>query len=347
MRPTETRLCLTPKLARGISANLVRQELGPQVDMSEDQMTRLTDAYTKRMIEMTRDRGAAGAAATEYFYERIIEHLGEPKFNADSAREFAEHVAPGLEIIRDFTKGMLEDGRSVLTPDQYADYEENINEGAREFDRFAKKLERWRNGGYREGESFGPNEEDDDGTGETGEAAKKRRERAQKRSRSVRRANRALNEDGPAEWGRLLTRLEGYFNFSPEQQEAGRKLLESYKAKAAEIMTAEWTSKLRWNRMQAAQVGEWTDAMGAYGFHLDSEYDAAVKPLRDLGEAFRVEAMGLVSAEQREREAQGLRELAAKYGASDEELQPMLELLNEAFGAAPAPGGTSSEPAAE
>lgn len=339
MRPTAHGLRMTRKMAEGLGQIIVREGLRDNSSIGEEQTDQLAKMAGERAWDLNERYGRDGSRALERFYELMLQQAGRREnrkpMTADEAREISEKIGPGVKIIREFWEGSLEDARPVLSEQQFAEYEQTAQDILKATRRFEEKLNSWSRGEVKENETFLDAVESSDDSSDSGDKSKEYRQA----ERSVR---WEVNGLGPNDWRRFLQRAVKLLKFDDQQQQAGEQILKHYSQQAKEIMTPEWRAKAMANRVQQQLQYRCPDQpLEPWAFRLDSEYKKMVKPVQDMGRAFRREILALARSDQREIVLEDLRKLGADHGMDDRELQ--VDLVLPAAGPAAA---QVAEPAA-
>lgn len=318
LRPTKHGIRMTPGLARGFAMQFVKEELG-SLGLDPGQRDDMTDRVSRRMMELSYDRGKDGAAAIEFLYERMIDNDGalDPK----GAKEAAERLRPGADMFRDFFDGLQQDGEDILDEDQMQQLREKTTDALKAIDKFDGALQRWEKGDIKEGETLQGALKKAEGSSREQDEAKM----TEPRRNAERQARWRINEHGPDNWQRFLGSCRVKFEFTGEQFAAGQKILQEYRVKAKEIMTDEWTEKLRKLLVlslaeYALRDGEKERPLGPWKFHLDRQIDQMQKPLKDMGREFRAKILALATDEQRAKVLQDLQDFGTEHGVPVEDM---------------------------
>jgi len=329
MRPTSRGVRLTPKIARGIAGNYVREEILERVgkDLSQEQVSKLTDGIAARMMRISETRGREAAGFLELMYESFI--AGEGTVPPDRREEFARQARSALPAMREFFDGVGQEARLHLDPGSLDALQEHLDAARRMMDRFEQRMQRWSQGPIDENEEGRPFEglEDDDQPGGDG----------LRESREIRQARRSarweLRRIGPDEWRRFWGRAREVLEFDEAQKARGERILNDCVARAREIMTPEWEREVRELAVRRRLVGMLEDAnLAPYRFHLDHRWRQLTGPLEEMGKTFRREIMALATADQQARVMAAVAEKAARHGMSEAELAAASAIL---FGPSP------------
>ncbi len=324
MRPTNRGVRLTPKMARGIAGNYVREEILERVgkDLSQEQVSRLTEGIAARMMRISESRGREAAGFIELMYESFI--AGEGKVPPEHRQQFARQARSALPAMREFFDGVGQEARLHLDPQSLDALQEHLAEARRMMDRFDQRMQRWSQGRADENEEGRPFEglEDDDqpeggGVRESGEIRQARRS-----------AGRELRRIGPDEWRRFWGRAREVLEFDEAQKAQGERILDGYVARAREIMTPQWEQEVRELAVRRRLVGMLEDGnLAPYRFHLDQRWKQLTGPLDGMGKAFRREIMALATADQQARTMAAVAEKAGRHGVSQAELAAASAIL--------------------
>jgi len=134
-------------------------------------------------------------------------------------------------------------------------------------------------------------------------------------------ANWQLEQIGPAQWAAFLAGVKYFFKFDEQQSARGRELLEDYRRQAKVVMTDDWNRRVRRNRVQLNLLG-WhmrDQPVRPWRHHLERKYEETIKPIKELGRAFRAKVLALATDEQREAALGEVREKAQEHGMTAEE----------------------------
>lgn len=312
MRPSESSLRMTPNLARSLSRMLVAQ-LAENNPLTPDQKSELQTAFAKRIMESARANEEIAQAAIEHILETAMQkEMARHEFTADDAREFGRRIGPGIAPFKGLIRGMAEDCNTIaVDPKQQESVREELEDALKELDKIEERMNRWANGEYKRGE------DPFDNYAGTQPAAKSEEKPGNPEMRfAEQRAENIMRSLEPVMWERFVIVITRFFNFDKEQSDRARQILADYKARAETIMTPEWKQQIRENRRKQY----FRDAMSRkqnvapWSFHLQYEYNKAMKPLVTMGDEFRKEILALVTSEQRDTAFAGIRQRAGAHG---------------------------------
>ncbi len=328
MRPTGHGLRLTPQIARGFCrAMLTNGDLGRELNLTEEQEAQMSEALARRLMQMGHANGQHLQPFLETFVESMVIH--QAKFTPDSAREFGKRAKPVLPAIRQFVKGLAEDARPILTPDQYAGFEETARQGLQGVDRFEGKMKRWASGGANDGEDL-DHYEPEDGPAPEASGTDHEKPKTPKAQHARNMAEWDLRRVGPGGWLRFLAGVKYFFKLDDAQSAEADQILAEYQQRAEAVMTDEWKQRIRRNRTKfhlRRSLGEIAKAPWLY--HLDREYEELFAPVGKIERAFRAAVLALVTDEQREAAFAGVRDRAAKHGLTGKGLEDVGAWLKE------------------
>jgi len=337
MRPTQYGLRLTPAIANALCRLPLRNEnMFKEMPLTPEQESRMNDALARRFMEMGHRHGEHLQPFLETFIESMITH--QDRFTPDSAREFSQRALPVLPGVREFIQNITQDARPILTPEQFAQFEEQANDGLKDINRFEGKMKRWADGGANEGERF-DHYEPEDGPAPDSEGKERGNGQVQ-RARHM--AEWDLRRDGPANWRAYLAGVSYFFKFDEAQVAEAHQLLADYHRQAETVMTDEWTRRIRQNRVRYHLRHSLGDlASGPWLYRLDREYRELLTPVAELGTEFRRAVLALATDAQREAALAEVRDRAARHGLDGQVLDlaeaEWRELSREQ--SATAPGG--------
>ncbi|MBN1490053.1 MAG: hypothetical protein JXA69_09060 [Phycisphaerae bacterium] len=312
MRPTRQGLRLTPTLARAIGQIYTAEEIANITEVSEEQAAQMAEGIGRRWRKIVSDGGIELRDACEGCLAMLIESDGQ--FGPETSRVFAERVQPIVPAMRDFLDGLREDGRRVLTSDQYAELERKLRRDDHDLTRFENKMKRWADGGFKEGEAprldhFEP----EDGPPLDAEQEVNHSRRLERQARRV--AEYQVNRIGPDEWARFLARAKSVFEFDDEQAAKADAILAEYREKAEVIMTSDWRACMLANRMRRRAYNFIHDQpVEPLRWRLDKEYQDASRPIDELGRAFRAAVLALATEPQRRSLLAKIEETATRHG---------------------------------
>lgn len=322
MRPTEQGLRMTPALARALSRSFVWQ-LSENSPLTDEQRSQLDESLARRLMETARTHQELAQQAAEYCLETIMaKEMDRRPLTPETAREFAQRVRPMLPIVKEFVRGVAEDFGPVVDARQNQAIGEMLNEAIGELDKIEDRMVRWSNGEYKNGEdpfdNYAPNTQP--ASGATAPPANAEMQQAEERMKWT---MLALE---PNTWERFIVTTGGFFKFDTDQNARARDILARYRARAGEVMTPEWERRLRENRLKSSfrDALSRTQPVAPWFFHLQHEFDLAVKPLSELGRAFRREVLALVTPEQQETALAGIRSRSVDHGLPEADSSDML-----------------------
>lgn len=322
MRPTQLGIRLTPDMAIGLGRLWMQDDPWRDANLSDEQERAVADAVAYRMMELAHRDGAQGRESMEYLLELGI--TKQMRVNADNCKEFAEKVEPLARSMRELLDGAEEDAKEILTPEQWKQVGPHFDWMRGNADRFERRL-----AGYREGE-VGENENPFDELGS--EQGRPGADKVDARVRGARRSveweiRRATSWD----WSRFLAGAASLFKFDEAQRTKGQAILAAYRKKADAVQTPEWRERVRRTGVMVNlrwQVGEVPKA--PWVFHMQQQYEADMRPLRELGQSFYHEILALATPQQRAEVLNDTREMLKKHGLdlTDVDLTQLQDLLN-------------------
>lgn len=317
MRPTQRGLRLTPALARAITAGILSSAGDlEKLELTSEQRELLAEAAARRLMSLAHRDGREAQAGVEYLIETAMASMDGGEFKIRDYREFADKMQPLVRTGRELVKGLREDAGPILNAEQMKQIEKLTAEADQGMSRLEQRLEDCRAGRFVEGKN--PLDDLDD------EQADKPTE--PKVSAQVRQAeNQARWETYMLttwNWSSFLAGATVAFKFDEAQKAKGRAVLKEFEKKADAIQTPEWKARVKQNRVLVhLRQGLNGVPAGPYMYRLDKEYNADIRPLKELTGGFYKEVLGLATPEQRAQALGEVRNIFEKFGvnASDED----------------------------
>ncbi len=327
MHPTDYGLRLTPELARALSHSIVAN-ITHDNPVSPEQRSRLIEALGKRILQTARENEQQAQAAIEYTFETgMASEIKHEKLTAESAREFSERLKPLVPALRELEEGVSNDFESILTPEQFKEFHSKLDKSKKDLDEFEARMDRWSKGEYNEGEQ--PFSSPADNAQQGGSQDKKIT--SPEMQGAEQRADNILRNLAPSTWEYFVNSTCEYFKLDEKQAARARKILADYKAKADAIMTPEWKRKIRENRLK--QFFRYQLPSGVvfapWNWRLEYDFNEAVKPLNELGRAFRKEVLAIATPEQRDTALTEIRKKAMEQGLTAEDVDTVLQTLEQ------------------
>jgi hypothetical protein len=318
MRPTTRGLPFSPNVTRAFAAGWIQQNLREQVDLTPDQVQRLSNTIGARMLEMAR----RSPQPTQQFFEGLIATAiateGGRKMTADDARTFAENTRPILPLSHEFFDTLPQDANGILDEEQKKKLQDVVERQHRKVDELAGRLDRWAEGEFKEGDVRRLEDLFEDREPE-GESADPKGAAEKTRSREIRQARRMVRNElertGPQEWRRFISMCKTALKFTPEQSAKADQLLADCRTKAAEVMTPEWKGRLRQNRLRHQL--RWSlqkEPTAPWVFHLEREHEQLLAPLRVIETELYAKVLALATDEQRAALLNEIATNAAQHG---------------------------------
>lgn len=333
MRPNEHGFRMTPALARAIG-KAGAHNMSRGMKFTPEQQQQVGDVITRRVMESARNHQNELGDGIEHMLETLLPHMphgpDKMQLTPEQAKEAAERCGPILSVSREVMQGVQKDIEPILDPEQKKVLDKEMKEGYEGMDRVDAMLNRWSQGGYQPGDNpFDDNPKKQEAGAQDGSQQNAPPEEPIKAEMRQAQATADWHLQyllGPPEWERLSRVVQRYFKFSTEQEARAKQLLKDYRAKADEIMNAEWKQQLRENRVKSALSQRYVRGQPSrpFIFRLQMQYNALIQPVNDLGQAFRTELLDIVTPEQRAVAAGELQGIATAVGIP---LQPTDETL--------------------
>lgn len=326
MQPTKRGFRLTPEMARMICSMPFKHDRPmDEMGLTLEQESQLSEVMARRMMQLGHGYGEHLQPSIEYFIESMIAH--QSTFPVDVAQRFGELAGPVIPGVRELLNGVREDSREILDADQFTKFDKDMQRAIHEIGRFENKMNRWAEGRANDQESL-DHYESEDGEPPEGEDEKPKNPHMQ---RAEAMARWETNRSGLWEWRRFLNGVKYFFKFDEAQTAKAEKLLSDYRKRADEVMTDEWKKATRLNRIKYHLRHRLGDMKrGPWLYRLETEYEEALVPIKELGQAFRGDLLALVTDEQREAALAGVRERGLAHGLPEETLKaleaPLIEL---------------------
>jgi hypothetical protein len=327
MRPTQHGLRLTPGLARAMSGAMA-VGIGKEHNLSTEQRTKLSEGLARRMMETARKYDEPGQAFAEGALEAVWRTMagGKGQLDPEIAREMGSRTLPGIAGVRELLDGFTAEIEEVIPKEAIPKLHEKMKEGHQALDRFERRMQRWSEGGMREGEHPFDDLDEESGDGAGAKTGDKPRPREVRQAEQI--ADWTVNSAGIPEWTSFLAQVKELFKFDEEQSAKGDRILEDYRERANQIMTPEWKEAMRRNRTKANLRHKLSGVPTIpWMWKLQHEYDQAFKPLQELGWSFRKDVLELLTPAQREAALAEFQPRAAEHGWTlDEKDKAMLGL---------------------
>ncbi len=344
MRPTSRGVRLTPRMARGLAAGFLREEVENEagVDLPPELHERLSDRLAERMMEISAARSRDVGPFIELIYESMIG--GRGKVPAATRREFARRARAALPAMRDFYDAVAGEVEPHVDAASQQALREVLDRAQRMMDRFDERMQQW---SRQDAQAAGDEAEDEDGNPFEGLQDEDQPSggvpAASRELRQVRRQARwEISRLGPEEWSTFLAQAAELLGFDSQQRARGESILREHRGRAREIMTPQWRREVEDLAVRRRLLDSLEDKnLAPYRFHLDRRWQETTGPLKETGEAFRRDVLALATAEQRARLMADIGEKAGRHGMSAAELAAASAIL---FGpstgpAAPPAGG--------
>ncbi len=344
MRRTSHVVRFTPKMAKGLAREFVKEQTDRPLDSAESQ--ELEEVMARRMMNVGHRHAEDIAPFFEQMYVEMIKNQGESVTREGAPRlgALAEKAAPAF---RTFADGMAEDMRPFVSDEKYnelLELETNLTRASSELE---EEMARWARGEI-------PEEDDLDHPFEIFEQKMKQAEEDQvdiQRSKLRKDLDQQSQwnywQKTPQAWRWFLRSLSRRCEFSDEQDAQGNEILRTYEKQAKEIMTPEWEKRIQRNRLlhrtqyhlveerEAAPDEEQpppapptiAQNIQPWLFQLNVEYDQMTAPLDELRDRFRQEVLAIVTQEQRDKLNEELRALGTRHGMEPAMIDEAITML--------------------
>lgn len=312
MTPTRNGFRLTPEMSRMIAKRWLREEVGKDVTLNEQQTAQLAERVGQRFDDIVKEHGGQLGELIEQAITSMVASGGRGP-RKEQGEEFARRAKDLLPVARDFLKDFARDARPLLADDQWSHLKERLRRDFSQVDRVEEVMQRWASGGGQDESLFDELERVQDEE-LTPQERQDRKSRGDAR-RARRRADTEMNRLSLSRWSAFLKSSAEFFDFNQEQREKGEAILKQYTAHAEKIMDPVWRERCRQNRVKYAL--RWTvgkENASPWIFHLESEYNQMVAPVMTLEAEFQDQVRALATPEQKEAAVEKIRKQAAEHG---------------------------------
>jgi len=254
------------------------------------------------------------------------------EFTPEMGRELGNRALPAMPALHELMDGFLTDAEPILPPESMEKLRKKMAEGQKELDKFDQRMQRWAQGQMKPGEDpFNDRSEEANPppNNQTGaNAAAPRKPASPEMQRAERNADAVLAFAGVNEWTMFKTQVETYFKFDEQQKAKAEQILAGYRGKADAIMTPQWKESMRQNRIKVNLRSQIKGMPTAPWFwRLEYEYAQSLRPVQEMGWAFKKEILALVTRAQREAALTDLSIQAGQQGLTlDDKDQAVLGL---------------------
>ena len=316
MRPTEHGIRLTPRIARFMATQWLKEMDEHGGDYGEDQRSRMAEVMARRMMQVANKYGQELGPFMEFTYESMIR--GQGQIPPEDAQEFAQYAKKGaVPAMREFAENMVDDFRPLVDDATLEEIKEFTDEWSKGADRLDAKMDQWLESGLEKGENPFEGLKDS----EMDENGKPKKPRSKPMQIAEWQANRNIDKQSIQGWKQFLHQVRIFLHYDDEQYAKGLELLKQYQQKARKIMTKEWREQVRKNRIKV-HFGKMLrkKPMEPWFYYMANEYDELLKPVLDLGHAFHRDVMALATPTQREKALAELQQFATNHGLLPEEM---------------------------
>lgn len=307
MQPTNMRVEITPQVARSMARFWMEMYWSYDLALTRKQKEDITRIMTEKFENHPYTRNEKGTLYLEYLLE--AEFAYRPSFDAKTGKDFAQRYGWLPQTGIEFYGNICDEIRPLLNSYQQKRLDDWLADWNRTATRFDTKLKRWAKGKadqdehpfrWKKSDKAGEKNDQPAKTGELKQALKN--------------ADWDVERIGPGHWQEFMARADDFFNFDSKQHDRAQQLLADYCQRAQPIMTPQWKKEVRKNLTLQYLVQDSRDKknLRPWQYQLQRDYRALVKPLGDLGSAFREDILALVTPEQQKAVLQEMQNFAAE-----------------------------------
>jgi len=295
MRATEYGLRFTPGMAKAIMDQMVKGgAFTHELDIPKEKSQEAADAVMRRTMQMFHKSGQQGQAFAEFALETMIANDG--RITPESGKQWAELSKPLIPVVREMMIGIADDLRPMVPPSKLPSFAGKMMLMTVGLDAYEKKMEQWAQGKAKKGEDLFDSVEEAVDNAEHGRPA----EETTEEEKSRRRVEQSVQWETTGSWRHYLERAASFYQLTDAQKQSGESILRELEGRAKQIMTEEWRKKAIENRMKYQLLRHGPDVWNTpWQWKHEREYEAMMKPIKELTAELRDRLEQLPTAEQR------------------------------------------------
>ncbi|MFH1417206.1 MAG: hypothetical protein ABII12_02850 [Planctomycetota bacterium] len=313
MKPTEVGVRFTPRMARAISGQFVKEMKG-RYDLNDAQVESIRGVISRQMMKVVSENAKTGRDIIETMMETMIENDGQ--FPKDAAMDFAKLAKPIVPALKKFFADTSGEISAEMTIKQRLKFTGDVAAATAGLIVFEDRMKRWEEGKVGDGANpfYDPIDKDPEAASQPDDPGE------HPEYRQARQGTRQWMEwqfNVEERWGRYVDFAIEFYGLDEAQTNAVKAILKECTERAAAIKTPEWTAKMTDNRI--AQRLSWRAggamfSRGPWMFMLDSEYEKLKQPLDDLELELKRRLSAIPDSTQRAKAMESVRETLAEKG---------------------------------
>lgn len=314
MKATEFGIRFTPELANAMSKQFVKA-MKDRYSLDDGQADEIRPILAQELMRVATRTQKEGRDVIENLVATMVENDGRiPK---EQQTAFALSMKPILPEIKSFFKRTAGEVSKRMTVSQRMKFTGDMAGVTAGFGILENRMKKWEEGKHSD---FG-NPFFDPADREGGEATSQpedpteNAEHRRARQNVERWIEFQINVD--REWDEYVKRAIEFYKLNESQTASANSILKDMQERAKAIKTDAWRKNIIENRimrqMTYREGGEYSQ--GPWMFRLESEYEKALKPMKDLDQELKARIESLPDSKQRETALEGIRKKLNEKGA--------------------------------